>query len=80
MCQVNILQAKTELSKLILLLEKGIESEVIIARNGNPVARMELYSPKKIKVGVAKGKFNWSQQSQDDFDNMDAEIAGEFGA
>jgi hypothetical protein len=40
MCQVNIFKAKTELSRLIALLESEAEDEIVIARNGKPVARI----------------------------------------
>lgn len=38
MLQVNVGQAKTELSKLLQRVEAG--EEVVIARNGKPVARL----------------------------------------
>ena len=37
---VNMLDAKTNLSKLVSDVESGVETEVIIARNGRPVARI----------------------------------------
>ena len=42
--QVNILEAKTELSKLIRLIETGREDQIIIARYGKPVAKMTVYN------------------------------------
>ena len=43
---VNIFEAKTQLSKLIELAEKG--EDVVIARAGKPVARLtRLHSPKE---------------------------------
>lgn len=72
MCQVNILQAKTELSKLILLLETDKEDEVIIARNGKPVAKLELYKKSSEKrIGIAKGLFVFNDAV---FENLDAQI------
>ena len=47
MMTVNIHEAKTNLSKLIAFLEKG--EEVIIAKAGNPVARLVSYIPSKKK-------------------------------
>ena len=38
MVQVNIREAKTQLSRLLKLVEAG--EEVVIARNGVPVARL----------------------------------------
>ena len=73
MLQVNILEAKTELSKLIRLLESKREDSITVARNGKPVVKMTLINevPVSKRIGVAKGKFNIS----DDFDADDREIA-----
>ena len=38
MTTVNVHQAKTQLSRLLVQVEKG--EEVVIARNGKPVARL----------------------------------------
>ena len=43
--EVNIHHAKTNLSKLIAAVEDG--EEVIIARNGKPVARLVRAEPKR---------------------------------
>jgi antitoxin (DNA-binding transcriptional repressor) of toxin-antitoxin stability system len=37
---VNMLEAKTHLSRLVEAIETGAENEVVIARNGGPVARL----------------------------------------
>ena len=37
---VNMLQAKTSLSRLVEAIELGQEHEIVIARNGRPVARL----------------------------------------
>lgn len=37
---VNVLEAKTTLSRLIEAVESGAEKEIIIARNGKPAARL----------------------------------------
>lgn len=63
---VNIFAAKTQLSKLIEMVEKG--EEVIIARAGKPVVRLtQLEAPAKkpIRFGALKGKI-WIA---DDFDD-----------
>lgn len=59
MTTVNIFKAKTELSRLVEAVESGAESEIIIARNGKPAARLVPLETKKTKkrIGVAKGKF-----------------------
>ena len=55
---VNILEAKTNLSKLVDAVERGIEKEVIIARNGRPAARLVPIAPVVgQRIGVAKGEF-----------------------
>ncbi len=40
---VNVHEAKTTLSALLALVEQG--EEVVIARNGEPVARLSRYHP-----------------------------------
>ena len=70
--QVNVAEAKRDLSKLIRLLENKTEKEVMISRNGKPVARIEYYSetPVSKRIGVAKGKIS----APDDFDAANDEI------
>ena len=60
MMQVNILEAKTDFSKLIRLLESRREDYITVARNGRPVVKMTLINetPVSRRIGVAKGKFN----------------------
>ena len=75
--QVNILEAKTEFSKLIQLLETGKEDHIIVSRNGNPVVKMTAYKDVLVskRIGAAKGKF----KSPDDFDQYNDEIRLLFG-
>ena len=40
MSTVNMLDAKTQLSKLVSAVESGEEKEIIIARNGKPAAKL----------------------------------------
>ena len=47
--QVNIHEAKTQLSKLLEKLESGAEKEIIIARAGKPVARLSALTTAKRK-------------------------------
>ena len=54
---VNMLEAKTHLSRLVEAIETGAEQEVVIARNGRPVARLTSLisaSPPR-RLGVARG-------------------------
>ena len=61
---VNIYEAKTQLSKLVDQAANG--EDVIIARNGNPVARLTTLKAEKrpIQFGLLEGK-GWIA---DDFD------------
>ncbi|MFZ4803978.1 MAG: type II toxin-antitoxin system Phd/YefM family antitoxin [Synechococcus lacustris] len=56
---VNMLEAKTHLSRLVEAIETGAESEVVIARNGRPVARLTSLEPaqRPRRLGVARGQF-----------------------
>ena len=71
--QVNILEAKTEFSKLLRLLETRREDSITVARNGKPVAVITLYQEQPIskRIGVAKGKFT----IHGDFDADNQEIS-----
>ena len=60
MKQVNILEAKTDFSKLIRLLESQREDYITVARNGKPVVKITLINevPVSKRIGVAKGRFS----------------------
>lgn len=75
--QVNILEAKTELSKLIRLLETGKEDHIIVARHGKPVVKMTVYNdaPVSKRIGAARGRL----KSPDDLDRYNDEIRLLFG-
>ena len=72
MIQINMLQAKTDLSKLIAKLENKEEEQIYIARNGIPVATLSLYTPPKqeVSLGLFEGKYD----IPDDIDNCNDEI------
>jgi prevent-host-death family protein len=56
---VNMLQAKSSLSRLVEAIEQGQEREIVIARNGRPAAKLvpiDTASTGK-RIGVAKGLF-----------------------
>ncbi len=61
MAQFNMLEAKTKLSKLVEAIETGKETEIILARNGKPVARLvKLEEPvvdTSKRLGIAEGMF-----------------------
>ena len=73
MMQVNILEAKTDFSKLIRLLETKKEDFITVARNGKPVVKITLINevPVSKRIGVGKGKFT----VRGDFDEDNGEIA-----
>lgn len=75
--QVNVHQAKTELSKLILEVERG--GEVVIARNGTPVAKLVPFpapGTRGLRVDTWKGRIRMSP----DFDApMSSEELREWG-
>jgi len=59
MLTVNMLEAKSSLSRLVQSLELGREKEIVIARNGRPAARLVPFgvSEQAERIGVAKGVF-----------------------
>ena len=76
---VNMLEAKTHLSKLVEAIEQGRESEVIIARNGRPVARLvpiAKHAPGP-RIGIAKGAFVVPDTIDAQNDEVEALIVGE---
>ncbi len=78
MCKMNVLEAKTNFSKIIAMLERKEEKEVIVARAGKPVVKITLCEePKTFDsiFGIAKGKFTLP----DDIDEYNDEIARMFG-
>lgn len=77
MTQVNMLEAKTDLSKLVKMLETRQEEVIYLARNGKAVVQMTLIPKKPVskRIGVAEGKF----KVPDEFDAWDKEIEEMFG-
>lgn len=77
MMKVNMLEAKTNLTKLVKLLESKEEDEILICRNNEPVARILRYErPKNKRIGIAKGKHK--PLDLEEFNSMNEEIAKEF--
>lgn len=78
MSVVNMLEAKTNLSRLVEAVESGAESEVIIARNGKPAAKLVAIDRvrKPSILGIAKGQFKFDKIA---FDALDEEVAKLFG-
>jgi prevent-host-death family protein len=71
-----MLEAKSNLSRLVAAVESGAETEIIIARNGRPAAKLVAIKPasRGKRIGVAKGKFT----VPDDIDVDAAAIAELF--
>jgi len=68
--QVNMLEAKTQLSKLVDAVESGAEEEIVIARDGKPAARLvAVATSPKVRLGLAKGKYPVVTQEEFDADN-----------
>lgn len=62
---VNLLRAKSSLSRLLKAIEQGKERGIVITRNGRPAARLvpiEVTLAGK-RLGVAKGVFEVSDSS-----------------
>jgi len=77
MKQVNMLEAKTDLSRLVKMLETKQEEVIYLARNGTAVAQMTLIpqKPANKRIGVAEGKF----KVPNEFDAWDKEVEDMFG-
>lgn len=74
---VNVHEAKTHLSRLLEIVERG--GEVVIARAGQPVATLVAYRPPRRKIaapGSMKGR-DWKMA--DDFDAPIDELFSVFG-
>ena len=73
---VNMLEAKSTLSRLVQAVEEGREPEIVIARNGRPVARLVPLerAPVARRLGVARGRFTVPES----IDTHNAEVAALF--
>jgi prevent-host-death family protein len=70
---VNIHEAKTQLSKLIEAIGRG--EDVIIARNGEPVARLVPYSTARRVPGAARGR---GRVTKEFFEDLPESVLAEF--
>ncbi len=72
---VSLFDAKTHLSRLVEQIASGQESEIVISRNGKPVARMlPIPADATRRIGIARGEF----EVPDDIDQDNAEVAELF--
>lgn len=70
--EVNIHEAKTQLSKLVAQVERG--DEITISRAGKPVARLVPIQRPVRRFGTAKGRI----VIHDDFDELPGDILDAF--
>ena len=76
---INIYEAKTNMSKLLHLLESGQEKEIIVCNRGKPVLRwlpILDFPNEKRPFGIWKDKYQTKEEN--DFFALDDEIAREF--
>ena len=70
--EVNMYEAKTNFSKLIQALEDKVEDEIIIARNGKPVAKISLINKNISKrIGVAKNEMKGRSITLEQLNSID---------
>jgi prevent-host-death family protein len=72
--QVNVHEAKTHLSRLLQDVEEG--EEVVIARDGTPVARLVRHDREREPREPGWAKKGWMAA---DFDEFDERLARDFG-
>jgi prevent-host-death family protein len=73
--RVGMHEAKSQLSRLVDLAERG--EEVVIQRSGRPVARLVAVQRRR-PVAEAFGVLRGEIELADDFDELPAEIAEHF--
>jgi antitoxin (DNA-binding transcriptional repressor) of toxin-antitoxin stability system len=73
---MNVLEAKTNFSKLLAMLENREEDEIIICKNNKEIAKITLIPQVDVskRIGIAKGLFT----VPDDINEMDDEITAMF--
>ena len=78
---VNMFEAKSQLSRLVEAVETGVEQEIIIARNGRPVARLVPITAPATgpRIGIARGKFNVPADINEHDEAIAALLRGEQG-
>jgi prevent-host-death family protein len=79
MLKVNMLEAKNSLSRLVEAVENGSESEIIIARNGKPAAKLVAVNAEAshgVRFGLLDGQY--PAMSLEEFNELDEHIADLF--
>ncbi len=77
MAQIGMHEAKTNLSKLVERAQAG--EDIVIARNGSPVARLVPVS-RASSLASVHGALRGRIDIAEDFDELPADIAESFGA
>ncbi len=70
-------EAKTKLSQLVERAQAG--EEIVIARNGEPVARLVPVAAANSFASL-RGRWRGQVQIADDFDELPDDVAAAFGA
>ncbi len=78
MARVGMHEAKTHLSRLVERVEAG--EDVVIQRNGKPVARLVPVTEEPRSLTSVRGIWHGRMQIADDFDELPGDIAAAFGA
>lgn len=79
MTTVNMLDAKSQLSRLVQAVETGAEKEIIIARNGKPAARLVPIKQEKPDRELGKYKHLIPSFTLEEWNETDDEVAKLFG-
>lgn len=74
MTTVNVYEAKTQLSKLLEMVERG--ESVTIARAGRPIADLVPHTRVDLVFGALHGQIRWDPET---FDDEDPEVLQMFG-
>lgn len=74
MTTVNVYEAKTQLSKLLEMVERG--ESVTIARAGRPIADLVPHTRADLVFGGLTGRVQWDPET---FDDEDLEVLDLFG-
>ena len=78
MARVGMHEAKTKLSQLVERAEAG--EDVVIQRNGKPVARLVAFGKDEPSLGSVRGAWRGEVRMSEDFDQLPEDIAAAFGA
>ncbi len=77
MKRVGMHEAKTHLSRLVERVEAG--EDVVIQRNGKPVARLVAVTDEPRSLASVRGIWRGRIQIAEDFDELPGDIAAAFG-